>query len=98
MKGPCLININSCDAGQRAFFRAALRRSAVSALAVHNHPTGDPTPSDMDIAVTKNLIAAGKALDIKLQYHVVAPHLRYVSIRKNLPGGTVSRPCAAPRR
>ena len=55
------------------FPQAALRRSVVSAIAVYNHPTGDPIPSDGDIAVTKNLIAA-KALDIKLQDHdVVGP-------------------------
>lgn len=86
---PCEISkgdVDSCDAGARAFYRTALRRGAVSALAVHNHPSGDPTPSDGDIAVTKNLIAAGKALDIKLQDHVVVgPDQRYVSIRKNMP-------------
>lgn len=62
---PCEISkgdVDSCDAGQRAFFRAALRRGAVSALAVHNHPTGDPTPSDMDIAVTKGLIAVRRGM------------------------------------
>ena len=86
---PCEISkgdVDNCDAGARAFFRAALRRSAVTAIAVHNHPSGDPTPSDSDVAVTKNLIEAGKALDIKLQDHVVVgPDLRYVSIRKNMP-------------
>ena len=86
---PCEISkgdVDSCDAGARAFFRAALRRSAVSAIAVHNHPSGDPTPSDADVAVTKKLIAAGKALDITLQDHVVVgPDLRFVSIRKNMP-------------
>ena len=86
---PCEISkgdVDSCDAGARAFFRAALRRGAVSAVAVHNHPSGDPTPSDADVAVTKNLLVAGEALDIKLQDHVVVgPDLRYVSIRKNMP-------------
>ena len=78
--------MDSCDAGARAFFRAALRRGAVSAIAVHNHSSGDPTPSVADVAVAKNLLVAGEALDIKLQDHVVVgPELRYVSIRKNMP-------------
>ena len=87
---PCEISkgdVDSCDAGARGFFRAALRRSAASAIAAHNHPSGDPTPSDADVAVTKKLIVAGRAVDITLQDHVVVgPDLRYVSIRKNMPG------------
>ncbi len=86
---PCEISkgdVDSCDAGPRAFFRTALRRSAVSAIAVHNHPSGDPTPSDADVAVTKRLILAGRSVDITLQDHVVVgPDLRYISIRKNMP-------------
>jgi len=64
-------DIDGTDAGPRVFFRNALRRCSASAIAVHNHPSGNVAPSAADVAVTSRLIAAGKALDINLADHVI---------------------------
>ena len=55
----------------REFFREALRYGAVSALAFHNHPSGDPTPSREDCALTTRLRAAGESLGVPLADHMV---------------------------
>ncbi len=55
----------------REFFREALRYGATSALAFHNHPSGDPTPSREDCALTKRLRSAGESLGIHLADHMV---------------------------
>jgi len=52
-------------------FRHAIQDSAHSLIMVHNHPSGDPTPSAEDIRVTRQLIAASQIIDIKLLDHVV---------------------------
>lgn len=79
-------DIDGCDAGPRAFFRNALRRGACSAIAVHNHPTGDPSPSAADAAVTRRLVAAGRAIDVQLADHlVVCADGRFVSLRRDQP-------------
>lgn len=79
-------DIDGCDASPRAFFRNALRRGACSAIAVHNHPTGDPSPSPADAAVTRRLVAAGRAVDVCLADHiVVCADGRFVSLRREQP-------------
>ena len=55
----------------REAFSAAVREPAHGILFVHNHPSGDPTPSDEDIALTKRLVAAGEVLGIRVLDHVV---------------------------
>lgn len=67
--------------GTREVFGEALRLGAVSLIVAHNHPSGDPTPSPEDIAVTRKLIEAGKLLDIELLDHVIVGHTRYQSLR-----------------
>lgn len=57
--------------GIKEFFREAVREGAVAAIAVHNHPSGDPTPSKEDFEVTKVLFQAGKLLDIPLLDHII---------------------------
>lgn len=64
-------DVDGTDAGPRAFFRAALRVGAVTAVAVHNHPAGDPTPSPADQTVTRRLVHAGRLVDMRLVDHVV---------------------------
>jgi DNA repair protein RadC len=80
-------DVDGCDAGPRMFFRAALRCGAVQAIAVHNHPTGDPSPSAADQAVTRRLREAGRALDIKLVDHVIVTpdRTRWCSLRRETP-------------
>ncbi len=60
----------------------AVRRNCPSVAIVHNHPSGDPTPSPEDIAVTRKVYEAGQLLDIELVDHVILGQGRYVSMRE----------------
>jgi DNA repair protein RadC len=62
-------------------FREALRQNAPCIILVHNHPSGDPTPSAEDIAMTKQAIAAGELLDIDVLDHVIVAHARFASMK-----------------
>ena len=55
----------------REVFRTAIQCNASGVLLVHNHPSGDPTPSAEDIRITRQLIEAGKIIDIKVLDHVI---------------------------
>ncbi len=63
-------------------FRAAIQRNAASILVVHNHPSGDPTPSQEDITLTRALIQAGHLLDIEVLDHLIIGQGRYVSLKE----------------
>ena len=63
----------------REVFRAAVIESASSIILVHNHPSGDPTPSEEDRAVTDELRSAGRTLGIEVLDHVIVGEGRYVS-------------------
>lgn len=71
----------ACMISPREFFREALRFGATSALAWHNHPSGDPTPSREDIALTKRLRLAGEALGVPLADHMVLGDGRWHGFR-----------------
>jgi len=62
-------------------FRDAVRRQAASMVVVHNHPSGDPSPSAEDLRITRELAEAGRLLDIELLDHLVIGHGRWVSLR-----------------
>jgi DNA repair protein RadC len=63
-------------------FREAVRHNAAAVIVVHNHPSGDPTPSPEDVAVTELLTQAGDMLDIDVLDHLVIGEGRYVSLRE----------------
>ncbi|HEY75667.1 MAG TPA: JAB domain-containing protein [Thermoflexia bacterium] len=63
-------------------FREAVRRNCAAIIVAHNHPSGDPTPSPDDIAVTRDLVQAGKILGIEVLDHLVIGHQRWVSLRE----------------
>jgi DNA repair protein RadC len=63
-------------------FREAIRRNAAAIIVAHNHPSGDPTPSPEDVAVTRNIIQAGQLLDIEVLDHVVIGQQRFVSLKE----------------
>lgn len=71
--------LNSSLVHPREVFREAIAERAASIVLVHNHPSGDPTPSADDRAITSQLVAAGRLLDIPIQDHVVVGRGRYVS-------------------
>jgi DNA repair protein RadC len=64
----------------REVFAPALRDSAAAVIFVHNHPSGDPTPSEEDLRLTERLVEAGKLLGIKVLDHVVVARGGYVSL------------------
>jgi DNA repair protein RadC len=63
-------------------FREAVRQNCPALVLVHNHPSGDPSPSPEDIEVTEQAVAAGKLLDIEVLDHLVIGQQRYVSLRE----------------
>lgn len=65
----------------REVFHQAVKKSAAAILFVHNHPSGDPTPSEEDIRTTKMLIDCGNLLRIKVVDHLVIGDGRYVSMQ-----------------
>ncbi|MBX7119511.1 MAG: DNA repair protein RadC [Gemmatimonadaceae bacterium] len=71
--------LNSSLVHPREVFREAIAERAASLVLVHNHPSGDPTPSPDDRAVTSQLVAAGRLLDIPVQDHIVIGRGRYLS-------------------
>ncbi len=79
-------DVDGVDAGPRAFFRIALAAGAVQAIAVHNHPAGDPQPSAADRSVTRRLAEAGRAIDVPLRDHIVVGlHGRFTSLFRDDP-------------
>jgi len=67
--------------GPREFYREALRYGAITAVAFHNHPSGDPTPSREDIHLTRRLRAAGESLGVPLGDHLILGRDRFHSFR-----------------
>jgi DNA repair protein RadC len=63
-------------------FRDAVRHTAVAIVLVHNHPSGDPTPSGADIAMTTDVVAAGKLLDISILDHIIIGQGRHTSLKR----------------
>src|SRR6202521_4236444 len=65
-------------------FRPAIIRNCPGLILCHNHPSGDPTPSQEDIETTKQLVEAGRILDIELVDHLIIGHQRFVSLKEHL--------------
>lgn len=63
----------------REVFREAIAERAAAVILVHNHPSGDPSPSTQDKLVTEQLVAAGRLLDIPVHDHIIIGRGRYVS-------------------
>jgi DNA repair protein RadC len=71
--------LNSSLVHPREVFRAATVAGAAALIMCHNHPAGDPTPSANDRAVTDQLVAAGRLLDIPVHDHIIVAGMRSVS-------------------
>jgi DNA repair protein RadC len=71
--------LNASLVHPREVFRAAIVGNAAAVILCHNHPSGDPTPSPDDRAVTDQLVAAGRLLDIPVHDHVIVGRDRYSS-------------------
>ena len=73
--------VNHTPVYPREVLKRALVLNAAALIAVHNHPSGDPKPSRADIEMTRELKAAGKALEVELHDHVVIGHGTHASFR-----------------
>lgn len=74
--------LNSSVVHPREIFREAVRRSAASIICIHNHPSGDPTPSQEDIQVTRRLVEASKIIGIELLDHIIIGNKVFVSLKE----------------
>ncbi|MFH1486235.1 MAG: DNA repair protein RadC [Chloroflexota bacterium] len=63
-------------------FREAVRHGCPALIVVHNHPSGDPTPSREDADITRQIVAAGRLLDIEVLDHIIIGQQRYVSLKE----------------
>jgi DNA repair protein RadC len=75
--------LNSSLVHPREVFREAIAERAAAVILVHNHPSGDPTPSADDRAVTDQLVAAGRLLDIPVHDHIIVGRGRYTSFAES---------------
>ncbi|MDO9348083.1 MAG: DNA repair protein RadC [Anaerolineales bacterium] len=75
-------SVNSAQVHVGEVFKPAIRRGAPAIIVVHNHPSGDPTPSPDDVAVTRAIVQAGKLLDIDVLDHMVIGQGRWVSLKE----------------
>jgi DNA repair protein RadC len=71
----------TANAGE--IFRDAIRHNSAAIIVAHNHPSGDPTPTDTDIHMTRTLIKAGELLDIEVTDHLVIGGGKYISLREH---------------
>jgi DNA repair protein RadC len=75
--------VRSVQGSPREIFLRALEQGAVSIILLHNHPSGDPSPSRDDMLLTKRIRACGELLEIELSDHIIIGDNRYYSFREN---------------
>lgn len=75
-------HLNASLVHPRELFKDIIKKSSAAVILVHNHPSGDPTPSREDISVTKRLCEAGDLLGIAVLDHIIVGDRRYVSFRE----------------
>ena len=75
-------NVSSAIVRTAEVFRPAVMEAVPGIIVSHNHPSGDPTPSPEDAVLTRELVQAGKLLDIELLDHVVIGGQRFVSLKE----------------
>ncbi len=75
-------SVNSSQVQVGEIFKAAIRRNAPALIVVHNHPSGDPTPSPDDVVVTRAIVQAGKLLDVDVLDHMIIGQGRWVSLKE----------------
>jgi len=67
----------------REIFQEALKQNAASVILVHNHPSGDPEPSEDDLEITKRIIEAGKIMGIEVLDHIIITKTKVFSFKEN---------------
>ena len=81
-------NLNTVVIRMADLFREAVRRNCAAIIVAHNHPSGDPTPSPEDVQVTRQMVEAGKLLDIDVLDHLVIAGMKFVSLKERGLGFT----------
>ncbi len=74
------LNVSVVRVGE--LFRAAIRDNAAALILAHNHPSGDPNPSPEDVRVTRQVVAAGRLLDIQVLDHLIIGRGNFVSLKE----------------
>ncbi|MFC4776460.1 DNA repair protein RadC [Paenibacillus sp. GCM10023252] len=74
--------LNASLVHPREVFRAAIKNSSASIICAHNHPSGDPTPSPEDIALTRRLVEAGELVGIEVLDHLIIGDGRFISLKE----------------
>lgn len=74
--------LNSAAIRIGELLKEAIRLNSASVIVIHNHPSGDPTPSPEDVSVTRHIIEAGRLLDIEVLDHLIIGAGRYTSLRE----------------
>jgi DNA repair protein RadC len=75
-------SLNSAVVRVGEIFREAIRANCASIILVHNHPSGDPTPSPEDVRMTETVVQAGRLLDIEVLDHVIVGRHNWVSLKE----------------
>jgi DNA repair protein RadC len=75
-------SLNSSQVRIGELFKSAIRSNAAAVIVAHNHPSGDPSPSPDDVAITKAIRKAGKLLDIDVLDHIIIGQGRFVSLKR----------------
>ena len=73
--------VNTTLVSPREVFVEALRRNAVAVILLHNHPSGDPTPSKQDVLVTRRVTEAGRLIGVELLDHIIIGDNCFISLR-----------------
>ena len=79
-------NLNTSLIRVGELFRHALRANCAGIIVVHNHPSGDPTPSPEDVHVTERIVQAGELLDVDVLDHLIIGNQRFVSLKERRLG------------
>jgi DNA repair protein RadC len=85
VKGHCFVSIGTLDTvvvHPREVFRTAVAAAAAAVVLLHNHPSGEPQPSDADVRVTRDLVRAGELLKIEVLDHVIIGNPKHCSLRE----------------
>lgn len=77
--------VHMCNVRVAEVLRPAILANATSIVVVHNHPSGDPTPSGDDVRITRHIVQAGNLLDIAVLDHIVASDEGFASIKERRP-------------
>lgn len=81
-------SVNTTQIRVAEIFRQAIVLRCPAIIILHNHPSGDPTPSPDDVSLTRAVVSAGKILDIELLDHIVIGAEKYVSLKERGLGFT----------